>query len=472
MVYPWGDLLVRHAGASQRCNLVLDALAPRAAAIAVLQDAGAPAVRQGNLHIESAPHPRWNTLARRAFLLLAMPLVGGRAGLSQARVAWIHLERLIDPGFWLRVRRLVREADAVLVEYSLWAPVVLRACRRRRIPVVLTQHDVMSDQVTRSRPLRRLTLRLELAALRAADHAVCVSAADQEAFRRHGVEARLIPNPVDAERLALPLPAAPRRLLQGLHGIALPEGTPLALFVGSHIEPNRRAVERIRAMAPACPGVTFVLAGTCAAPGREGNLVAMGPVGEVALVALYRLASVMVVPLELGTGSSLKTVEALATGAPVLGTAMAFRGLRVTPGTDCVVEDDLARWPSLVAGLLAAPARAAAIGAAGRDFVRAYEHRRVFAAYAELLGLPPAPPEAAEAERRHRAWGFALECLEQAVARGALPLAAEILAGLPRVPPPAPARPLAAQDPAGLAFALARRAAEAGQPALARQALA
>ncbi|MBX9701664.1 MAG: glycosyltransferase family 4 protein, partial [Acetobacteraceae bacterium] len=388
MFYPWTDLAERRGGASLRCTLLLDVLAPRVASVEVLQTGTGAPVRQGAVHIASAPLRAYHALPRWAFRCLAFPLLG-RAGWGQELFLWWHLERRFDPFFHRRVRDMVRRTDAVLLEYSFWAPVVLAACRRYRVPCVITQHDVLAQGVTRSALLRRMTFAQEVAALRAADHAVCVSPADAEVFAAAGVAARVIANPIDLARMAAPMDTDPREALRERHGISLPPG-PLALFVGSRHPPNLAAVARLRALAPRRAEVGFVIAGACAESGREGDVLATGPVAEEALRLLYAASAIVLVPLESGTGSSLKTLEAMAAGRPVLGTSTAFRGLPVHPGADCVIEDEFARWPAVIAALLGDPARAEAIGAAGRRVAEGFDHRRVFAAYGEVLGLAAA----------------------------------------------------------------------------------
>jgi glycosyltransferase involved in cell wall biosynthesis len=385
MFYPWNDLQERRAGASLRCNLVVDALLPHVAAVEVLQSGPAPPVRRGKLRISAMPPRLRHPLPRWVFRCLAFPLVG-RAGWGQELFLWWHLERLADPFFRRRVREMVREADAVLLEYSFWGSIVLAACRRYGVPCVLTQHDVLSQQVTRSRLLRRLTFGLEAAALRGADHAVCVSPTDRDAFAAAGLDARVIVNAIDLTRFDHVADDDPRAALRDEHGIVLPPG-PIVLFVGSRHPPNLAAVERLRETAARSPGAAFVVAGRCAEPGLHGNLLATGVVADRALALLYQAAALVVVPLEAGTGSSLKTVEAMAAGRPVLGTGVAFRGMDVIPGTDCIQEDELSRWPATIEGLLSDHTRAAAIGEAGRRVAERYDHRRVFAAYLELLGL-------------------------------------------------------------------------------------
>jgi tetratricopeptide (TPR) repeat protein len=149
------------------------------------------------------------------------------------------------------------------------------------------------------------------------------------------------------------------------------------------------------------------------------------------LALLYQLTALVVIPLQAGTGSSVKTVEALGAGKPVFGTSTAFRGLSLHPGVDCVLQDDLAQWPAQIAELLAAPTRLAAIAAAARRAGEAYDYRGVFDAYLPLMGLPPASPTAAASPTRNAMLG---DLLARALARETPEVAAMLLTSsdLPR----------------------------------------
>lgn len=385
MFYPWEDFAERRSGASLRCNLLVDHLAPHLGRIRVLQSGQTPVFRRGTIEVGSVRKPWHVVLLRRVSRLLVFPLLG-RAGFGQELYLWHHLDRRFDPAFKRRVRDLVRESDVVLLEYSFWAHTVLRACRDAGIPCVLTQHDVLANQIGRSRLLRRLTAALERRALQSAHRVVVVSASDAEYFAALGIATTVIPNPVDLTRVQGVPATAARGVLLERHGITLPEG-PLCLFVGSRFAPNMEAAARMGRLADEVREASFVVAGACAAPERRGNFLAVGPVSDAALAALYAAADLVLVPLQRGGGSSLKTVEAMAAGKPVLGTSVAFRGLTVAPGEAGILDDEWARWPTLIRELMAAPERRAAIGATARRVAEELDATRVLRGYLPLLGL-------------------------------------------------------------------------------------
>jgi glycosyltransferase involved in cell wall biosynthesis len=414
---------------------MLDVVAPLAHEVRVLHAGSEAEWREGNITAIAAPQRMRLHLARRLFRLAFRPLVG-RDGWGQELALWWHFDRRFDPRFRRQVRDLVRWSDAILLEYSFWAWAVEAEIRRQRrpVPFILTAHDVLADNVTSSAWLRRLTFLQEVAALRSADHAVCVSESDAAAFSARGIATEVIPNPVDLDTAQTPPALEPRTMLEALFDVRLPEG-PFCLFVGSDYGPNRAAVAEIRAIAKAMPieaRASFVLAGGCAPPGRDGAVLALGRVEDQVLAALYTLAAVVVIPLTQGSGTSLKTVEAMAWGRPILGTSAAFRGLPVTPGLNCEQEDDLTRWPTRLAGMLADPARRLAMGAAARRLAEDFGHRRVFAAYLRLLGLPSAAGSAivASDSERRRKLKEVRPLIDRAIARERLDLAAILIDAL------------------------------------------
>jgi glycosyltransferase involved in cell wall biosynthesis len=288
-----------------------------------------------------------------------------------------------------RIRVALSRADVVLLEYPFWAAVVAPEARRSGKKLVMTAHDILSDQVTCA-PLRRLLWRWERKALLAADAVVAVSPEDVARLRQHGIKAELAPNPVD---IALFTPGpSPARAAAAAPRLDIPFRQ-FALFVGSRHPPNLAAVEHLRAIGeqlatiPRAADIGIVVAGSCAPPGRAERVVMLGVVEQALLLELYRQASAVVIPLPGGTGSSLKTIEAMAAGLPVLGTSAAFRGLPVVDGETVIVENEPARFAERLVDLLHDEARCADLGAAAHLFAGRFDYRVCYAPYLDLLGV-------------------------------------------------------------------------------------
>lgn len=387
IMYPWGHLLSeRQAGASKRFGLTLDYLTGTGAEVRVLAPGGwTPFERDRALYVSFRPSEQETRNARRAHGVLRALLNVATLGDASREdfMLWYHLEWRFQPSLKASMRELADWADVIFVEYTFWGAAA-RSFMRPDQPLILTNYDVLANQVTGSRLLKRLTLALERGGLRSADRVVCVSPEDQRTFERgYGVETEVIPHAVDL---------AATSAGDGETAGATPVRSPaLCLFVGSAFDANIRAVAAIRRIAKLTKerygedAARFTVAGGCAEPGQSENFTALGPVESAHLAALYREASLILIPLPFGTGASVKTVEALGYGKPILGTRVAFRGFPVVAGVHCEVEDDLDRYPDRIAELVGDPQHMHTLGVNARAFAEQYDYRRVFSRYSELI---------------------------------------------------------------------------------------
>jgi glycosyltransferase involved in cell wall biosynthesis len=102
-----------------------------------------------------------------------------------------------------------------------------------------------------------------------------------------------------------------------------------------------------------------------------------------------RRASLFIAPLRQGGGSKLKILEAMAAGLPVVTTGQGASGLQVRDGVHYARAETAQTFVTSILALLDNPARAAALGEAGRRYVQT-EHdwsaaaRSLEAIYARL----------------------------------------------------------------------------------------
>lgn len=80
-------------------------------------------------------------------------------------------------------------------------------------------------------------------------------------------------------------------------------------------------------------------------------------------------AEVAVAPLRIARGVQNKVLEAMAMARPVVATPRAAEGLHAVPGREFLVAGEPAGLAAAIAGLLRAPERARALGAAARAYV-------------------------------------------------------------------------------------------------------
>ena len=151
---------------------------------------------------------------------------------------------------------------------------------------------------------------------------------------------------------------------------------PLILFTGQmDYAPNIDAVRWFAGeVLPSIPGARFAIAGrdpTPAVRALAGERVTVaGSVPDMR--AWLAAADLVVAPLRLARGIQNKVLEAMAMARPVIASPAAFEGIEALPGRDLIVAADAAAMAESSRDLLAAPGRAAAIGAAARRQMARY----------------------------------------------------------------------------------------------------
>lgn len=241
-----------------------------------------------------------------------------------------------------RAAHRARPFDVIVVEHSHAASVALGA----GLPWVLDEHNIESEYVAARAAAAGKTgflqrreveglVRWERALWRAADEVVCVSSAD--AAHVEGVRGRapaLVPNGVALADVTFTLPSArsgAEVLFVG--SMAHPPNVVAARFLAEQVMPLvRRELAESR----------LILCGANPAP--EVQALA-GPevevTGTVPSVAPYLArAAVYANALSHGAGTSLKVLEALAAGLPLVSTAVGVRGFALTAPEHFLAAED------------------------------------------------------------------------------------------------------------------------------------
>ncbi len=273
--------------------------------------------------------------------------------------------------------------DVVLFESVLLAGYRIPAGPR----VIIDQHNIEHELLHRTyeqekAPLRkwynwqegRLLKRGEIARCRKADIVLVASQRERLAMKDFLPEKviEVVPNGVDTETF--------------YGGSSEREVPNQLIFTGTmDYYPNTNAVlffaQRCWPLIQAqIPGATWLIVGRNP-PIEIQKLVELPGVivtGTVPDVRPYLAASsVAIAPLQIGSGTRLKILEALAMRKAVVSTSIGCEGLSVVPGEHLVVEDKPETFAQAVVALLKNPEMRAAYGTAGRALVEAeysWEH--------------------------------------------------------------------------------------------------
>lgn len=165
------------------------------------------------------------------------------------------------------------------------------------------------------------------------------------------------------------------------------------LFVGAmHHPPNRDAALRlVQQVMPRVwlemPHVGVDIVGPSPPPEllelRSENVFIHGAVPKVA--PFLAQASVFACPLEAGAGTSLKTIEALAAGVPLVSTYVGARGFGLESGVHYHHADTPGTMAHAIVEVLRNPAKSATMSAAGRALAETFDWRLLGRRYRELI---------------------------------------------------------------------------------------
>jgi len=327
-------------------------------------------------------HPEGNGMARwRKRLRLAI----GSAGDPQPML----VQEFWSPGMCRVLQRISsrRTFDAVLVEHLLAAQYIRCLVGPSASRVILTDHDVRGAFPGHPPPLRGQPGMLPWP-IRFLDHRKWTGYA-RWAYRRAALvtvptddDAAVITDEVPSGRLVvvpfglhLPKDAAATSDVEVPPPAMLPESS--VLFVGNFDHaPNRDAAAWLcTAIMPRVwrrhPTATLWLVGRNPTPEVRGLAGARVIVtGEVSSVRDYLCtATVFAAPLRHGGGIRMKTLEALAAGAPIVTTTVGAQGLGARPGEQLLIADDPEDIGDAIVRVLRDPELRARLATAGLALV-------------------------------------------------------------------------------------------------------
>jgi glycosyltransferase involved in cell wall biosynthesis len=267
--------------------------------------------------------------------------------------------------------------SALIVEHVHAAGVALQ---QQALPWLLDEHNIESDYLSArlraAGPGRMLASRSELSALarwerrawRAATRVVCVSQSEADLIAvASGRMPRVIANGVPVRDIPFVLPserAGHELLFVGVMGH--PPNAAAARWLATEVLPLVRRAEP-RAKLVLCGADPSARVAALAGPNVEVT-------GRVASVLPYlRRAAVYVNAIREGAGSSLKVIEALASGAPLVSTARGVRGFAVEDGRHYLHAESAEQFAGAVLAAMNAPAALDEVALRGRQIAEAHD---------------------------------------------------------------------------------------------------
>lgn len=368
-------------------------------------------------HFTEHRFPKDQLWAQSYATLAAAGMEGDLSGLAFALA-------VSDPGCALRrlARELAREMDRVVHEFPFSEPVFAdMTSAGSGATSDLAPREIYNSHNFETSLLGSVVhgpgfdtallklMRLEGNLARRAELVFATCQSDCEKFRLfYGVPAErlaLCPNGFDAAELEPVARGRARGMIQWLAPATSARARPRLLFMGSAHPPNVEAARFLVGLAASLPECDVVLAGSVcaaleasiAADALPANLVRLGPVDPAIKQRLLSEADVFLNPVTLGSGTSLKALEALGAGVPMVSTEEGVRGLDVIAGRHAAVVSR-ARFAVAIRTLLADRPALQRLADEGRALAeRRFTWSAIAAAFAGRLAAvatasEPAPP--------------------------------------------------------------------------------
>lgn len=295
----------------------------------------------------------------------------------------LHAE--LSPEYLQVAREHIAAADVVIFSHPWCFPSLKNDLRPDQLVVydsqnveVLLKGEALAEIPT-ARSLIRLVAQSEFDLLNRANLVMACSDQDtalyQRIFNTDPAKLRVVPNGTFVNRV--PEPDEVDRLeLRGR--LKLPADQPVAIFIGSHYGPNAGAAKYIaQTLAPACPGVLFVVAGGV---GRvlEGlklspNVVVTGEVDDARRDDLLLSADFALNPMSAGSGTNIKMFDYMAAGLPTLTTEIGARGIGTLKSAPAgIFVEHLSGFPQRCRELAKSSSELLPLKRSVRDTVRRY----------------------------------------------------------------------------------------------------
>ncbi|WP_324282705.1 glycosyltransferase [Cyanobacterium aponinum UTEX 3222] len=372
ILYPWQDILERKAGASQRVGLLIDYLRAKGHNIWLFTTG-----KEKDLFLDNARYTFFEQYSNN--LSLVKEIYGHiydhfysfnspedlqnnssyfPENIDSVMEDWrlsMYYQFRCDRTFEEQVKKVINWADIIILEYPFWSSIIAPLCQEAKVKLIITAHDIICEQISKNNNLYNILLTEEIVNLKKANQVVTVSEKDKEFLEQFKINSIVIPNPVQIHQ--------PTEITDNFQVEKYKNNYPFleenyCLFVGSGHFPNLEAVKEIKSIAHQYyqekyfPECKFIVIGSCCQPENNNNFIALGKVDLDLLNIIYQKANLIIAPMQHGTGSSLKIMEAMSFSQVILGTNIAFRGYPIKNDIHALIEDNLSLYPQIIANCL------------------------------------------------------------------------------------------------------------------------
>jgi glycosyltransferase involved in cell wall biosynthesis len=311
------------------------------------------------------------------------------------------------PGFGDELRAQLDTADAVVLSHPFLASALPDG---ELPPIVYDAFNVETDlkgSLFADREggdwVARRAATSEAEAIRRASLVCATSNADLDRFGDLGLLSHETPTVMAANPLAADVtePRTPAERVSARQRFLLDVGhpnddRPIVLFLGSDHPPNRRAAAHCVDLANARPDLHVVVGGTVDLAALEAgtgpNATLLGSFPATDLRRLQTMADVVVNPVEEGSGTSLKLIDPLSLGIPVVATPVGARGIHEPERCIWLTGPDASDLGTVIDQLLADPETADRRADAGRAIAVGARPERAMRALSEAMRALLQPP--------------------------------------------------------------------------------
>ena len=312
--------------------------------------------------------------------------------LSHRLQRWVTGGSVIDISFSLlghtsrrflrALREAVKQADVVVFAHPWCYPLVKRLLAKKYVAYDSQNFEWgLRRQLLSTTWVGRLLVRyvrhVEGELARRSEEIWACSTEDAEALSlAYGVPRerfRSIPNCAATNALR---PADPVRRSMAKRSMGWSD-CPVVLFVGSGYGPNTEAAAYIvETLAPRLPHVLFVIAGSVkedylrsadGAAALPANVRLLGVVPEEELYTVLHASDIALNPVEMGSGTSLKVLQYMAAGLPVVSTQAGIRGIE--RGAEVCLVTDRSLFADAIGALLEDSGLRSGLGELAREEV-------------------------------------------------------------------------------------------------------